>query len=367
MTHTVSERIALVAPSAESAALLRRDLIEWLTSRGHRVLCITPPGTANYARLLRAAGAQHRIVEPPQPALRILTDWRTITSLAAQFSDWQPNIVLSFGLATLKLAAIAARRAGVRRVVSMINSLPGEGGEGIGRRRFIHAMRASDAVVLHNHDDLKTLTRRGLLPPNLPTLVVPGSGIDLKAFRAAPMPPLEPGLVFLMLARLERRRGVLAYQAAARALKTRWPTAVFRLAGPEGSGPDAVTPAALGADGAVEYLGFRDDVRPELAACHVFVYPSHGEGMPRAVLEALATGRPVITTRSPGCAETIDEKVSGCLVPPADVPALITAMESYLRNPEQLAAGSRAARLKAERRFDAAEVNAALARLLGVA
>jgi glycosyltransferase involved in cell wall biosynthesis len=63
----------------------------------------------------------------------------------------------------------------------------------------------------------------------------------------------------------------------------------------------------------------------------------------------------------------VDEKVSGCLVPPANTAALVAAIESYLRNPDQLAAGSRAARLKAERRFDAREVNAAFARILGVA
>jgi glycosyltransferase involved in cell wall biosynthesis len=89
--------------------------------------------------------------------------------------------------------------------------------------------------------------------------------------------------------------------------------------------------------------------------------------MPRAALEALATGRPVVTTRAPGCSDVVDEKVSGCLVPPADVTALAIAMESYLRNPGQLPTGSRAARLKAERRFDVDDVNAALARVLGVA
>ncbi len=89
--------------------------------------------------------------------------------------------------------------------------------------------------------------------------------------------------------------------------------------------------------------------------------------MPRAVLEALATGRPVITTTAPGCVETVDEKVSGCLVAPADTAALATAMESYLANPDQVAAGSRAARLKAERRFDAKHVNASMTRILGLA
>ncbi|WP_072395506.1 glycosyltransferase family 4 protein [Hyphomicrobium sp. CS1GBMeth3] len=366
MTHPVSERIAIVAPSVESAAILRHDLIRWLTRKGHRVLCLTPPGPGRHVLTLRGIGAQHRVIDPPRARFRILDDWQEIAALVSQFKDWQPNIVLGYGLHTLTLAAIAARRAGVRRVVSLVNALPSEGVESLGRRRVAQAIRSSDAVVFHNRDDRATLTRLGLLPANIDTLVVPGSGIDLKRFKAAPMPPHADGLVFLMLSRLERRRGVLEYKAAAARLKAQWLDAQFRFAGQPSRGSDAVTPDALTEGGAVEYLGDLEDVRPALAACHVFVYPSYGEGMPRAALEALATGRPVVTTHAPGCADVVDEKVSGCLVPPADAEALTIALESYLRNPEQLAVGARAARLKAERRFDVKPVNAALARVIGV-
>lgn len=367
MTQPVSERIALVAPSAEDAAVSYQDLIAWLTGHGHRVLCITPPGPGKYARTLRAIGAQHRVIETPQPTLRALADWQAIAALVGQFTDWQPNVVLATGLRTLTLATVAARRANVRRVAGLIDGLPSDGIESVGRRRFAHAVRASDILVFHNHDNVRNLTALGLLPPALPTLVVPGMGIDLAAFRAEPLPALDGGMAFLMRARLERRRGVLDYKAAAQRVKQRWPNAVFRFAGPESGEPDAVSPHALTDDGAVEYLGDLDDIRPALAACHVFVYPSYAEGMPRAVLEALASGRPVVTTRTPGCSVTVDEKVSGCLVPPADVAALARAMESYLDHPDGLAAGARAARLKAERRFDADDVNVAMVRALGLA
>jgi glycosyltransferase involved in cell wall biosynthesis len=366
VTHPVSERIALVAPSAEAAAILRRDLIEALTSRGHRVLCLTPPGAGKHIRILRGLGALHRVIETPPPSLRMISDWQTITALIAQFKDWEPNIVLSFGLRTLVLAAMAARRAGVLRVVTMVNGLPSDGVESVGRRRFVHAIRASDAVVFHNQENRRFLTDHGLLPADVPSIVVPGSGIDLAAFPAAPLPAQDNGLVFLMLARLERRRGVLEYKAAAQRLKKSWPNATFRFAGPASGQPDFVKPEVLTEGGAVEYLGHLDDVYPALAASHVYVYPTYGEGMPRSVLEALAVGRPVITTLTPGCSVTVDEKVSGCLIPPANTDALAIAMESYLRNPDQLPAGSRAARLKATRRFNADEVNAALLRTLGL-
>lgn len=366
MAHSVSERIALVAPSLEQAALMRRDLIAYLTGNGHRVLVLAPPGPAKFMRIVRGAGALNREIEPPQSALRVIDDWQTVAALVAQFNDWQPNVVLAYGLRTLTAAATAARRANVARVVSVVNGLPNDAVESIGRRRFAEAVRDSDLVIFHNRENLATVSAQGLIA-DARTLIVPGSGIDLENFPAVPMPAVDGGLTFLMLARLERRRGVLEYKAAAEQMKARWPSATFRFAGPSGAEPDAVSPEHLTDEGAVEYLGQLDDVRPALGACHVFVYPTYGEGMPRAVLEALATGRPVITTRTPGCASSVDETVSGCLVPPADSTALAAAMEIFLRSPELLRSASRAARLKAERRFDARDVHAKIAEALGVA
>lgn len=118
------------------------------------------------------------------------------------------------------------------------------------------------------------------------------------------------------------------------------------------------------AGGAVEVLGELADIRPALAAAHVSVLPSHSEGMPRAVLEALAMGRPVITSDIPGARETVDERVNGVLVPPSQVEPLVAAMESFLKRPDLIAAMARASRQKAERRFDAAAVNAVLHHVL---
>jgi glycosyltransferase involved in cell wall biosynthesis len=365
--RSVSERIALVAPSLEAAAVLRHDLIAWLADRGHRVLCLTPPGPAKYARILRGLGAMHRNIELQNTPLRMFDDWQTTKALVEQFKDWQPNIAVAFGLRTMTLASIAARRADVPRVVSLVNGLPNDGVDGVGRRRFALAARLNDALVFHNRENAATLARQGVLPPGVPTLVVPGSGIDLVRFPAAPLPDVDHGVRFLMLARLERRRGVTEYKAAAERLKGHWPDAAFQFAGPASASPDALSPEELTDEGVVEYLGPLDDVRQALGACHVFVYPSHWEGMPRAVLEALATGRPVITTRTPGCKDAIDETVNGCLVPPGDAAALADAMETYLKHPGLIASGARAARLKAERRFDARDVNAKIAALLGVA
>jgi glycosyltransferase involved in cell wall biosynthesis len=362
-----SLRFALVAPSAESIVALRDGLVLEAIARRHRVLCITPPAKSRSVHALRDLGAQHRAVEMDFPRIPFLADWQLTKQLVDVFRDWQPEVAMGFGLRPMVDTAIAARRAKVKRVVSLCNGLPREGVDGIGQRRFAHAMRASDAVIFHNQDDRRLLSAAGLIPKGLQSIVVPGAGVDLRRYPAKPLPPYADGIVFLMIGRLERSRGVMEYALAARDLKGRNPGARFLLAGPLGKGPDGVSLDALAAaGGALEYQGSLDDVRKTLASCHVFVYPSHAEGMPLAVLEALATGRPVITTDTPGCRETVDDMVSGCLVPAGDAKALAAAMDSFLKHPDVISATSRAARLKAERRFDRANVNRTLFEVLGL-
>lgn len=366
-TPAASLRFALVAPSAESVLNLRDGLVLEAVVRRHRVLCITPPASSRNVNMLRDLGAQHRALDKEAPRIPFLSDWQQTKQLVDIFRDWQPHVAMGFGMRPMVDAAIAARRAKVKRVVSLCNGLPANGVEGLAQRRLAHAMRASDAVIFHNQDDPRRLADAGLLPEGLRSAVVPGAGVDLRRFPAKPLPPQADGIVFLMISRLEHPRGVMDYAIAARELKQRVKDARFLLAGPLGKGSEAVTLDALAAaGGALEYQGSLDDVRKTLASSHVFVYPSHAEGMPLAVLEALATGRPVITTDTPGCRETVDDLVSGCLVAAGNAKALAAAMEGFIKRPELIQSASRAARLKAERRFDRAAVNRTLLEVLGL-
>ncbi len=104
-----------------------------------------------------------------------------------------------------------------------------------------------------------------------------------------------------------------------------------------------------------------------LAQCHIFVYPSHAEGMPQPVLEAMAAGRPIITTDVAGCRDTVDERVNGCLVKAGDARALAAAMESFLKRPDLIPSIARASRAKAERFCGIETVSGSLLAALGLA
>ncbi|MFM8818734.1 MAG: glycosyltransferase, partial [Phycisphaerales bacterium] len=156
---------------------------------------------------------------------------------------------------------------------------------------------------------------------------------------------------------------------ALRALRTDESTFRFRIAGMLDSNPSAVSAADiehLARGGMVEHVGRLEDVRPSLAACTVFVLPSYREGMPMAILEAMATGRAVVTTDVPGCRETIVDGESGTLVPPGAPAALAVALEQFLEDRTLAARFGAAARARAEREFDSRSVNARVISAMGL-
>ncbi len=359
-------RIAIIGPSSEQIVMLRGSLIGRLTSDRHAVACYATAFDERDAKRLDALGVERRALPKAPPGLTLFPQRRFITDLAHDIASWRPHTVIAFGAALTLAAVKAARKGKAERIVAMINDLPG-GTNTVDLRAISRTLELADVAVFHNTDDPKTLHRAKALPADLPFVIVPGAGVDLEAHALQPLPPLTAGLVFLMIARLDQTKGVLDFCEAARICKSRAPSATFQLAGPAGSGKTALTASVIESyRDCVNYVGPLEDVRPALCACHVYVYPSHAEGMPRSVLEAMAAGRPIITTNVAGCRETVDERINGCLVPPADPHALAVAMESFLKRPDLIPSLARASRAKAERRFDEKAVIETLIGVLGV-
>jgi glycosyltransferase involved in cell wall biosynthesis len=230
-------------------------------------------------------------------------------------------------------------------------------------------MRRAEAVIVFNPDDGNELKTRGIVRPGQPMIEVAGSGIDLSYYAKAPLPSGPP--VFLLIARLLRQKGLLEYVEAARRLRAKHPGVRVQLLGPLDPNPSGIARAELDAwvrEGAIEYLGETRDVRPYLAASIVYVLPSYyREGIPRTVLEAMATGRAIITTDAPGCRETVTPGENGFLVPVRDPAALASAMERFVIDRSLAARMGSQSREMAEARFDVHRVNQTLLMTMGLA
>jgi len=366
------QRIAFIGPAGSSLGRLRDLLFADVVARGHKVTVIAPELAGADARALQALDVAHTVLAPEASGPRLFSDWRAIGALKQVLADWAPHVVVAYGGQTMVHGALAAKAVGTEHVVLVIDGLPEHRFAGalaadeMPAWRYGQALRAADHAVFHNRDDLALLTKLGLVPSPLPVSVVPGTGVDLAGSTALPLPPLSQGLVFLMIAGLDRRRGVMEYCAAAAKLRERAPASRFLLAVLPDEGAKPIAMADLERCTDIEFIGLAEDHAELMQEAHVFVYPGYAEGMPQPLLHALACGRPVLATNVAGCREAVDERVNGCLVEPRNADALADAMESFLRRPDLIPAMARASRAKAERFDSAASVRDALLRMLRV-
>jgi glycosyltransferase involved in cell wall biosynthesis len=296
--------------------------------------------------------------------------WRS----AGQCGPFHPDAVLNYTIKPNLYGSLAARSLSVPVTVSILTGLgyafiPGGGTTRLILRRFLLgfyrlALRRNTTVFFLNADDQALLLAEKAVRPEQ-ARNLPGSGVDTARFSATP-PPTRP--IFLMIARLLVDKGVREYAAAAREVRSRHPGAEFRLAGWLDENPACIRQTELDdwtKSGDIQFLGRLDDVRPALAECAVYVLPSYREGMPQTVLEALASGRAVITTDAPGCRESITDGIEGLIVPARDPRALAQAMERLIAAPETVCVMGRAARLRAEKVFEASGIAHRVAEELG--
>jgi glycosyltransferase involved in cell wall biosynthesis len=205
-------------------------------------------------------------------------------------------------------------------------------------------------------EDNKTHFLQSNLVKQNKTFVLKGEGIDLTHFFYSI--ERDTTVSFILIARILWDKGIGEYVEAARGIKRTYPNVRFKLLGFIGvDNPSAISKEQIelwANDGFVEYLGATDNVRPFIENSSCIVLPSYyGEGIPVCLLEGAAMGRPLITTNSVGCKETVDDGISGFLCKPRDAKDLALAMEKIIlmSSKERITMGM-AGRKKMENEFD---------------
>ena len=227
------------------------------------------------------------------------------------------------------------------------------------RQLYAKALSTAEITFFQNEDDQKLFADLGITQPKQYTVVVNGSGVNTEKFSPQPLPDGDE-IHFLLIGRLLKDKGVREYVEAARQIKKHYPQAVFNLVGFLDSNPSSVTQTELDQwvnEGTVKFWGKLTDVRPAINACHVFVLPSYREGTPRTVLEAMATGRAIITTDAPGCRQTVEDGYNGWLVPVQSSEKLAEAMERFLKEPALIESMAQASLEIARNKYDVNIVN----------
>ncbi len=259
----------------------------------------------------------------------------------------RPDLVHQVGLKPVLYGSLIARIIGVRGVV---NALAGLGfvfssGRLLARLlrpvvKFVFSSllkRRNARVIVQNERDRYVVTNE-LGIDSSSVMLIRGAGVDLRLYSAQP-PSVQPPLIVL-IARMLWDKGVGDFVEAANTIRKAGVQARFALVGiPDPENPTSVPESQLYAwhdSGKVEWWGYRADIPAVLTMASIACLPTfYGEGVPKALIEAMACSRAIVTTDIPGCRELVADGRSGILVAPRDVPALSAALKSLILDPDR--------------------------------
>lgn len=365
--NTSHQKILIIASDLKTLVRFRLHLIKNLLTQGHRVLIMMPRHLCAHAEAyqLSSLGSQIIGINIENTRLRPWQDLKLCFELYKQIRVLKPDIILSYTIKPVMYGSLMAYFAKTPRIYAMVTGIGSAlMGDTLKRKLFQKFIKLLYRVSLphchniffQNEDDAQLfLTNR--LVKQAQIVRINGSGVDLTYYSPASLPQ---EISFIFVGRLIREKGIFEYIAASKILKQRYPEIRFKILGGFHHNPTQLTREQffqLAKEANIDFLGEVDDVRPHLESAAVFVLPSYREGLPRSSLEALALGRPIITTDAPGCRETVEEGINGFLVPIKNVDILVDKMAFFIQNPQQRAIMGESSRKLAEKKFDVHQVN----------
>ena len=360
------KKIAILCNNESSRPSDRKELMLQLHENGFQPYCGgIHSGTVN--EYFSEQTAIFLPIEASRSNTNPLVELKSMMSVKRAIKANGIECAIVYGVKNHAAMAIGAKMGGAKRVMCVVNgsgNLFRVGGfKGWLLRRISFPMlriayKRSVSVCFQNSDDLELFIKKRLVKRGDKCFVTGGSGINLDVFSPAPMPKENR---FLLLTRITPSKGAIEYMRAAEIVKKKYPDAVFDLVGPV----DGAVENSIGEqfrkyteNGTVAYHGATTDVPSWMKKCRFFVYPSYyPEGVPRCAIQAIATARPIITCRTPGCKETVIDGVNGFAVMQKDVLALSEKMIWMIEHPTEAEKMAEASRRLAEDKFDVFKVN----------
>ena len=368
-------KIMIVAGLGSSLLRFRGELIESWKDLGYDVIAAAPGEEVR--ERLDDMGVKYYKIRLKRSGMNPLSDLVLLSGLISLMLKEKPDYLFLYTVKPVIYGSLAAYFLKKTEVFSLITGLGYVFSNVTGAKILLKklviglyklALVRNKKVFFQNRDNSQVLLEAGVVRPGQ-VAHVNGSGVNLDFYYHAPLPKNKS--TFLLIGRLLKEKGFVDYVNAARAVKEKYPQAIFKMiTWSLADDPSSINEeefAGWKKEGIVEILGETGDVRPYIASAGVYVLPSYyGEGLPRTILEAMAMGRPIITTDTPGCRETVVEDVNGIIVPAKDSAALAQAMERFIVEPDLTGKMGRESRRIAEEKYDVHKVNEVINRKMGL-
>lgn len=337
-------KIQIFGNQADSFFKVRLDLSENMVIKGHTVSVIVPEKDQD--KKFKAFGLNYYSIPFNRNGLNPYEDIKLLFQYKKLIKKEKADMLFCYHMKPVIYGGIAGAWQKVKHRYALI---PGAGSIFFYdlsqfKKRVIYklvlflykmALKRYQKVIFQNRDNAEMFISLKLVDAKK-VEVVNGSGVNMEKFTRQPFPRKNQ---FLFIGRLLKDKGIFEYMEAAKSVKQKYQDAEFMIIGPLDTNPSAVKLEDLHPyidNGDIIYCGSTNDVRPYIAACSVFVLPSYHEGVPKTVLEAMAMGRPIITTDIPGCRETVIDGENGFLVPIKNKEALAKKMTWMIENRDRL-------------------------------
>ena len=306
----------------------RKELVEALMQE-HEVILSTP--FVGHEDDLQAMGLRCIDTEIDRRSINPFKDMKLLKTYRKMLDDIQPDLVITYSIKPNIYMGSACKDKGIPYVTNV---------QGLGTAfekpvlssvvsvMYRSALQEARTVFFENEENARLFLHKNIISAQQ-MKVLPGAGINLDEYPYVPMK--DDGVCsFLFVGRIMKEKGVDEFFAAAKTIKAEFGKNVaFDVMGfYEDAYKETVD--QLVADSVIKFHGFQTDVHPFYEAADCVVLPSYHEGMSNVLLEAAASGRPLITSDIPGCREAVEDGNSGYLCPAKDANALYEAMQRFM-------------------------------------
>jgi len=321
------KKMILLSGSGDTVVWFRLEFLEKFIDQSYKVYVLAPDIRPELKIELDNRGIDLIFIKLERKGFNAINFLHSTIELIMIFREIKPDLIFSYTHKAILAGSLAAKLSGFSNLYSLITGTGHLFDNKTFKEKLIKfsgskllklGLKFNKIVFFQNPDDKKFFIDNKIINYKK-SRIVNGSGVNLKKFNIEPLPSSP---IFLTMARLIKSKGIMEYAKSARELKKTYPEARFLLFGYPDDHPDSISEDDIVNNWyekyGVEYCGYAENPQAAIRRCSVFVLLSYKEGTPRVNLEAMAMGRPIITTNAPGCRETVLNNINGFLVPKYD-------------------------------------------------
>lgn len=323
-------RILILANSDIGLYKFRKELIEALVKENEVYICV-PDG--KYIFNMEKLGAQYlpcTLLE--RHGMNIYTECKLISFYRKIVAEFRPNVVLTYTIKPNIYGGIVCGKMKIPYIVNITGLGTAVENEGILQKMMILlyklALKKARMVFFQNAENERFMLQRGIVKENYS--LIPGSGVNLENFSLLPYPDDTECVRFAFISRIMKEKGIDQYLEAAEKIKSQNSNVEFHVCGFCEKAYEGKL-VELNENGTVIYHGMIDDISNFLRNIHCVIHPTYyPEGMSNVLLEACASGRPIITTNRAGCREIVDNGKNGYIIEQKNTLDLVDKINKFI-------------------------------------